>query len=330
MRISTIFVTFLVLCLTILYTQVIPREGLIAYYKFDEGQGTVVADSSGNGLDGTIVGGPDWDEGIVGDGLYFNGVDSYVNCGDSAEFNIEFELTLMAWVYPFDLDDATHDPWISKGDNQYALKNGTGTYFEFFIYDDTWYAPQVAVTEDYNEEWHHYAGTYDGFELKMFIDGELMNTSAHEGVINTTDYEFWLGSNSQAAGRYFEGILDEVLVYDVALSEEEVTAVYDSYFGSTGVEEKPVGIAKDYTLAQNYPNPFNPSTMINYQLPLTSEVELSIHNLLGQKVATLVSERQSAGTYSVKWDASNFTSGVYLYRLQAGNYVATRKMMLIR
>ena len=83
-------------------------------------------------------------------------------------------------------------------------------------------------------------------------------------------------------------------------------------------------------LYQNYPNPFNPSTTIEFDLPKTSQVTLKIFNILGEEAATLVSDRLPAGSYSYEWNASNLASGVYLYRLQAGDYVQTRKMVLMR
>ena len=86
----------------------------------------------------------------------------------------------------------------------------------------------------------------------------------------------------------------------------------------------------EFVLTQNYPNPFNPTTMINYQLPITSYVTITIYNLIGQKVATLVNKRQQAGFYQVEWDASGFTSGLYYYRIEAGNYVQTRKMIYLK
>ena len=85
-----------------------------------------------------------------------------------------------------------------------------------------------------------------------------------------------------------------------------------------------------FSLSQNYPNPFNPKTMINYQLPVTSDVELNIYNILGQKVATLVSEKQPAGTYTVEWDAKRFASGIYLYRIDTGRFVKTKKLVLVK
>jgi len=85
-----------------------------------------------------------------------------------------------------------------------------------------------------------------------------------------------------------------------------------------------------FSLKQNYPNPFNPKTVISYQLPVISEDELSIYNLLGQKMATLVSEKQPAGTYKIEWDASDFASGIYYYRIEAGRFVETKKLVLLK
>ncbi len=88
---------------------------------------------------------------------------------------------------------------------------------------------------------------------------------------------------------------------------------------------------KKFHLQQNYPNPFNPITTINYELPITNYVDLSIYNLLGQKVVTLVSGRKAAGTYNVEWDASAFPSGIYIYRLMSDKgYVESKKLILLK
>ena len=95
-----------------------------------------------------------------------------------------------------------------------------------------------------------------------------------------------------------------------------------------------IQIPKQFSLDQNYPNPFNPVTVISWQLPVSSHVELSIYNILGQQVATLISENEQAGYYRTEWDAGSFSSGIYFYRLtiEAGNkqIIKTKKMMLLQ
>lgn len=86
----------------------------------------------------------------------------------------------------------------------------------------------------------------------------------------------------------------------------------------------------EFALRQNYPNPFNPSTIISWQLPVSDHVELSVFNILGEKVATLVSERKAAGAHQVEWDATDFASGIYYYQIRAGEFQAVRKMILLR
>ena len=100
--------------------------------------------------------------------------------------------------------------------------------------------------------------------------------------------------------------------------------------GTSRVEQLSPTAPKTFLLEQNYPNPFNPSTTIRYQLPVASEVKLEVYDVLGKKVATLVSERQAAGYYQYVWNANGLTSGVYFYRLQAGGFVETKKMMLVK
>jgi hypothetical protein len=85
-----------------------------------------------------------------------------------------------------------------------------------------------------------------------------------------------------------------------------------------------------FVLAQNYPNPFNPGTTIKYQLPASSKVTLKVYDVLGNEVIALLNEEKEAGTYEFIFNASNYSSGVYLYRLEAGSFVETKKMVLMK
>jgi hypothetical protein len=96
------------------------------------------------------------------------------------------------------------------------------------------------------------------------------------------------------------------------------------------IEPTTCNLVQRIKLFPNYPNPFNPSTTIVFDLPKTSQVTLKVFNILGEEVATIVSDRLSTGSYKYDWNAGDFASGVYLYRLEAGNYIKTRKMVVIR
>jgi hypothetical protein len=98
----------------------------------------------------------------------------------------------------------------------------------------------------------------------------------------------------------------------------------------TSVKNTTNMVPTDFSLQQNYPNPFNPATTINFNLGAASNVKLTIYNVLGQKVATLIDSRMSAGQQSVVFDASKISSGVYFYRLDAGSFSSIKKMMLLK
>lgn len=102
------------------------------------------------------------------------------------------------------------------------------------------------------------------------------------------------------------------------------------FAGTVGVEEQGTGIPQEYSLSQNYPNPFNPSTKIRFALPTASYVALKVYNVLGQEVASLVNQTLVAGSYEVAFDASRLPSGIYMYKVDAGNFVSTKKMVLVK
>jgi photosystem II stability/assembly factor-like uncharacterized protein len=144
---------------------------------------------------------------------------------------------------------------------------------------------------------------------------------------------------------YNEGLPDAVLVLDMVTSITDGkirlathgNGAYqrDMITDPVGLEPETVQIPRTFHLRQNYPNPFNPLTLISYELPAETDVSLTIYNVSGQRVRTLVSGRQSTGTHKVQWDGrdergNQVSSGVYLYRLEAGSFSETRKMLLAK
>ncbi len=118
------------------------------------------------------------------------------------------------------------------------------------------------------------------------------------------------------------------------LPTNSFTPLYYTLTLERGLEtsnESENGVPQEFGLDQNYPNPFNPSTNINFSLPQTSRVTLAVYDMLGRRVATLLNNQQlNAANHSVKFDASALASGMYIYRIEAGSFISTRKMMLIK
>ena len=125
----------------------------------------------------------------------------------------------------------------------------------------------------------------------------------------------------------------ELAAGDVTMTVEFVDEVV--FPPAVGVDDPLALTPREFSLGQNYPNPFNPSTSITYDIPASANVSLSIYDMLGRNVITLVNEQQSAGSYVVEWNGENssgiqVTSGIYFYRLEAGQAATTKKMLLLK
>jgi len=116
----------------------------------------------------------------------------------------------------------------------------------------------------------------------------------------------------------------------MTLALGRVTGTTENSLGGATSVEQVLGIPTSFALEQNYPNPFNPSTTIKFQIAKTGFVTLKVFDMLGKEVSTLVNQQLDAGSYQSKWDASGYASGMYLYTLQQGNTVETRKLMLVK
>ena len=138
------------------------------------------------------------------------------------------------------------------------------------------------------------------------------------------DFVLWV-TVIDSIGLYRVDFEPGVLIYSF-----QGAIVHGVQYGTiTGIVENPT-VPMMIQLYQNYPNPFNPTTTIGFSLPTSSDVSLKIFNLLGEEVATLVSGRVDAGTHAIQWDATVQASGVYFYRLRAGGFTETRKLVLMR
>ncbi|WP_428235692.1 BACON domain-containing protein [Gracilimonas sp.] len=122
--------------------------------------------------------------------------------------------------------------------------------------------------------------------------------------------------------------IDSLSIISNDSEQPKAELVFEVMISTAG--EKDRELPETFSLKQNYPNPFNPNTNITYSLPTQSYVDLTVYNILGRKVHTLVNEQKRAGTFTVNFDASGLSSGVYIYKLQAGSYTKVKKMLLIK
>ena len=114
------------------------------------------------------------------------------------------------------------------------------------------------------------------------------------------------------------------------LKGDEFESRFEIYMGSSVDRLLESRLPKEFSLSQNYPNPYNPVTTIGYSLAEDSEVSLKVYDILGREVASLVEGHQVAGKYTLILNSSSWSSGLYIYRIKAGNFIQTKKMILIK
>jgi glucose/arabinose dehydrogenase len=202
-----------------------PTAGLVAAFSFDEGAGGSSADASGNGNVGTINGATWSTQGRFGGALSFNGTDNTVRVPSSTSLNLSAAMTLEAWINPA----AVQSDWRTimqrqpdayflnaSNSNGPLLPSGGGTFGATTAYVSGSTASPVGV-------WTHVALTYDGATLKLYVNGVLANSQARTGTIQSGTNPLWIGGNSPY-GEYFQGLIDELRIYNRALTQAEIQA----------------------------------------------------------------------------------------------------------
>lgn len=185
------------------------------------------------------------------------------------------------------------------------------------------WSPQITGTSyqlysihfsDYNFGW---ASGYDG--------------STSSGIIlNTTNGGIIWNSNLIEADTALYSIHFADLNYGWAVGEN-AAILHTTNGGVSFVEEEQIDdVPAEYLLTQNYPNPFNPSTKIRYSVPQSSNVKIKVFNILGNEIESLVNEEKPFGTYEITWYAKDLPSGIYFYKITAGNFIETKKMILMK
>jgi hypothetical protein len=205
-------------------------EYTVAYWSFDEAEGTTAYDSSGNGNDGTLENGVQWVDGKYGKALEFDGVDDYVDIGNN-QFLPTTAITISMWIQTSATDEV--DLFIS--DQSYST-------YTFRIEDNEFYfriIPQTSTTSGQtiitstssvsDNYWHHIVGTWDGSDMKLYIDGSLnVSESMTTSPVSFNSDNAELGRFPSSAA-YYNGKIDEVAIWNRALSSEEISRLYHGY-----------------------------------------------------------------------------------------------------
>jgi len=208
------------------------HEGTVGSWTFEKTEEALVPDMSGNRLHGRLIG----DAHIVrdterGNVLSLDGNDDWIDCGNAEALDRTDQITLVAWVRTEDSGNGEHNPYVTKGDYSFGLKHRINNVIEFFIFDRDlrdWYTAMVPVDSSFNHVWHHLAGTYDRTEIRLYIDGALKAITPHLGTIAYTDDPVYIGGNSRDRDRVYRGLIDDVHIYNYALTEQEVRELYES------------------------------------------------------------------------------------------------------
>ena len=196
--------------------------GLVAAYGFDEGTGTSVADASGNGHTGAVNGATWSSAGKVGKALSFNGSNAIVTVPDAADLDLSTKMTLEAWVDPATVTSAWRDVIYKGNDNYYleATTTSTSKPAGGSIVGGS-YAEAFGSTKLTANTWTHLAMTYDGTAVRLFVNGTQVASTAKTGTIASSTNPLQIGGDS-IYGQFFSGLIDEVRIYNVALTAAQI------------------------------------------------------------------------------------------------------------
>lgn len=308
-------------------------DTLVHHWAFDEGSGDI-AYNSVNIFD-AIIHGATWTEGKYGHALAFNGTSDFVEVPHNSSLDFEGEVTIAAWIY---LNDASGDQNVLQKGRNYALfeiRGNSGSPANVFNDGNNWRVFHYTKSKEFfTGDWHHVAFTYDGSQAVNYVNGERDNSFNVSGTMQTVTDHLGIGVNAPYNDSYFNGKIDEVVIFNRALNASQMQLVYENRMDEIAIAtgmEKDADIPGEVILHQNHPNPFNPATSIEYYLPHAAMVSLTVYDIKGRRVAELVrGEAQPAGRHSAIFDAQHLASGVYIYRLRAGSQTLEKIMSLVK
>ncbi|UCF17711.1 MAG: LamG domain-containing protein, partial [Phycisphaerales bacterium] len=199
---------------------------MVLYLDFESGEGSMALDQSGHSNHGLLMGDPQWTTGILGGAMDFDGDGDFVDCGNSALLDITGDITVACWI-KVDQFDKSWQAIVTHGDNSWRVhRSGSSNNI---AWGTSGLSPtDLTGTVNVNDaEWHHVAGVYNGAQKLLYIDGALDASSDSTGNINSSNFNVNIGENNDATGRFFDGLIDEVRVYNRALTGVEIAMLVE-------------------------------------------------------------------------------------------------------
>jgi hypothetical protein len=203
----------------------------VGIWTFDDGSGKVAKDSSGNGNDGNFVKEPKWVNGKFGKALDFNGVGDYVDCGNAKSFELTDAITIVAWMNPSDQAFA-HQDFVGKP-LSYILghMDPPGPTLRCYINNGGWVGADFSKPfADFVGKWTHFAFTFDSSKIKIYVNGSLDKEVSTGGKMVVNQNHVVIANSAEAPGlsAFFKGIIDEVAIFNVALSESDIKDIMNN------------------------------------------------------------------------------------------------------
>ncbi|HCA42588.1 MAG TPA: hypothetical protein DEP28_04965 [Bacteroidetes bacterium] len=259
----------------------------------------------------------------------FNGVNNYIEIPNSSSLSYFQGITLSTWVYIDQWYGNTFAPLIAKSTN-----SGYGMFGMMLLKNSEELEVRLNGTlanHNYTffaNQWYFVTFTWDGFVCRYYVNGLQRGQRNFVGNFDWNNMPLRIGMDTPEITEYLNGKLDDVRIYNDAVSASFIDSLY--HLNPTLIDPISVEVPKSFSLFQNYPNPFNPSTYIRFDIQKQGFVKLKVFDLLGKEIKTLVNESLQPGTYETNFDATDLTTGIYIYRLETEGFSDTKRMVLIK
>jgi len=181
-------------------------------------------------------------------------------------------------------------------------------------------------------ELHHFVSTLNHEEITLYIDGQLVEStplSSNNSISKISPAYVYLAKSGYEFDPKWMGEILEFNIYNKALNTDEVLFLYQKG-ATTDLVNSIDNTPSSFSLFQNYPNPFNPITKIQYSIPQNGFVTIKVYDIMGKEISTLIEENHYPGIYTVTFDGSKLSSGIYFYKMTCGNYNEVKKLTLVK